>query len=27
VLGAELARLHELMKIAEANRVPSPSRP
>ena len=27
VLGAELARLRELMKIAEANRVPSPSRP
>ena len=27
VLGAELARLGELMKIAEANRVPSPSRP
>lgn len=27
VLGAELTRLRELMKIAEANRVPSPSRP
>lgn len=27
VLGAELARLRELMKIAEANRVPASSRP
>lgn len=26
VLGAEMARLRELMRIAEANRVPSPSR-
>jgi DNA-binding PadR family transcriptional regulator len=27
VLGAEMARLRALMRIAEANRVPSPSRP